>query len=151
MEEMSERMRIAMMGHKRIPSREGGIEIVVEELCVRMVQAGCMVTCYNRRRCTSYILKFPVPWIFCIAFHQKFMKHNGQSPSCAKAARMGVPAQHTKDAKPWRAAESRRSAYNNAAASPAGCCHFPERYRRYLPGNSGGIPVIPVPCRLTRM
>ena len=26
-----------MLGHKRIPSREGGVEIVVEELCTRMV------------------------------------------------------------------------------------------------------------------
>ena len=25
-------MKIAMIGHKRVPSREGGIEIVVEEL-----------------------------------------------------------------------------------------------------------------------
>lgn len=39
---------IAMLGHKRIPSREGGIEIVVEELCVRMVECGHQVTCYNR-------------------------------------------------------------------------------------------------------
>ena len=37
-----------MLGHKRIPSREGGIEIVVEELAVRMVQQGHEVTCYNR-------------------------------------------------------------------------------------------------------
>ena len=41
-------MRIAMLGHKRIPSREGGIEIVVEELAARMVKAGHQVTCYNR-------------------------------------------------------------------------------------------------------
>ena len=41
-------MNIAMLGHKRIPSREGGIEIVVEELSVRMVIAGHSVTCYNR-------------------------------------------------------------------------------------------------------
>ena len=33
-------MKIAMMGHKRIPSREGGVEIVVEELSTRMVQKG---------------------------------------------------------------------------------------------------------------
>ena len=33
-------MRIAMIGHKRIPSREGGVEIVVEELSTRMVQKG---------------------------------------------------------------------------------------------------------------
>ena len=37
-----------MLGHKRIPSREGGIEIVVEELSTRMVQQGHEVTCYNR-------------------------------------------------------------------------------------------------------
>lgn len=42
-------MNIAMFGHKRIPSREGGIEVVVEELCTRMVQKGHNVTCYNRR------------------------------------------------------------------------------------------------------
>ena len=42
-------MKIAMFGHKRVPSREGGIEIVVEELAVRMVAQGHQVTCYNRR------------------------------------------------------------------------------------------------------
>ncbi|WP_017210838.1 glycosyltransferase family 4 protein [Clostridium beijerinckii] len=41
-------MNIAMLGHKRIPSREGGIEIVVEELSTRMVRLGQEVTCYNR-------------------------------------------------------------------------------------------------------
>lgn len=32
-----EKLNIAMFGQKRIPSREGGVEIVVEELCTRMV------------------------------------------------------------------------------------------------------------------
>lgn len=41
-------MRIAMIGHKRIPSREGGVEIVVEELAVRMAAQGHDVTVYNR-------------------------------------------------------------------------------------------------------
>lgn len=41
-------MRIAMMGHKRVPSREGGIEIVVEELGARMAALGHQVTVYNR-------------------------------------------------------------------------------------------------------
>ncbi|WP_036608556.1 glycosyltransferase family 4 protein [Oribacterium sp. P6A1] len=41
-------MKIAMIGHKRIPSREGGIEIVVEELSTRLVQMGYSVTVYNR-------------------------------------------------------------------------------------------------------
>lgn len=44
---MSEGLKIAMFGHKRW-SREGGVEIVVKELCTRMAQQGCEVTCYNR-------------------------------------------------------------------------------------------------------
>lgn len=44
----TEYLRIAMFGHKRIPSREGGVEIVVEELAARMVRNGHQVTCYNR-------------------------------------------------------------------------------------------------------
>jgi len=41
-------LRIAMFGHKRIPSREGGIEVVVDELSTRMVALGHSVTCFNR-------------------------------------------------------------------------------------------------------
>ncbi len=41
-------MKIAMIGHKRIPSREGGVEIVVEELSSRMVELGHKVEVYNR-------------------------------------------------------------------------------------------------------
>ena len=41
-------MKIAMIGHKRIPSREGGVEIVVEELSTRMVKKNNEVICYNR-------------------------------------------------------------------------------------------------------
>ena len=37
-----------MLGHKRIPSREGGVEIVVEELATRMAQQGHQITCFNR-------------------------------------------------------------------------------------------------------
>lgn len=42
-------MKIAMIGHKHIPSHEGGVEVVVEELSTRMVQLGHSVTCYNRK------------------------------------------------------------------------------------------------------
>lgn len=44
---MDEKLKIAMFGHKRW-SREGGVEIVVKELCTRMAQQGCQITCYNR-------------------------------------------------------------------------------------------------------
>lgn len=42
-------MKIAMIGHKRIPSREGGVEIVVEELSTRLVKLGYQVDVYNRK------------------------------------------------------------------------------------------------------
>ena len=44
---MERKLAISMFGQKRL-SREGGIEIVAKELCTRMVQNGCTVTCYNR-------------------------------------------------------------------------------------------------------
>ena len=46
---MSRRHKIAMIGHKRIPGREGGVEVVVEELSVRMAKLGIEVEAYNRR------------------------------------------------------------------------------------------------------
>ena len=49
MKKKSAHLRIAMLGHKRVPSREGGVEIVVEELSSRMVRDGHQVTCYNRK------------------------------------------------------------------------------------------------------
>lgn len=42
-------MKIAMIGHKRIPSREGGVEIVVEEISKRLVDRGHIVDVYNRK------------------------------------------------------------------------------------------------------
>ncbi len=47
--EKSENLKISMLGHKRIPSREGGVEIVVEQLASRMVNLGDSVICYNRK------------------------------------------------------------------------------------------------------
>jgi hypothetical protein len=44
---MEGKIRLAVFGQKRL-SREGGIEIVVKELCTRMAKNGCEVTCYNR-------------------------------------------------------------------------------------------------------
>ena len=44
---MKDKFAVSMFGQKRM-SREGGIEIVVKELCTRMARDGCQVTCYNR-------------------------------------------------------------------------------------------------------
>ncbi len=43
-------MRIVMIGHKFVPSREGGVEIVVDELATRMAELGHNVTLFNRKR-----------------------------------------------------------------------------------------------------
>lgn len=51
-------MKIAMIGHKRVPSREGGIEIVVEELSKRLVKAGHTVDIYNRKGKGKSLKKF---------------------------------------------------------------------------------------------
>lgn len=47
--ELVQDMRIAFIGHKRIPSREGGVEIVVDELSSRMSARGNRVVVYNRK------------------------------------------------------------------------------------------------------
>ena len=41
-------MKVAMIGHKVVPSRRGGIESVLTALCPLMVDMGIDVTCYNR-------------------------------------------------------------------------------------------------------
>ena len=41
-------MKVAMIGHKVVPSRRGGIENVLTTLCPMLVNMGLEVTCYNR-------------------------------------------------------------------------------------------------------
>lgn len=41
-------MKVAMIGHKVVPSRRGGIENVLTTLCPILVEKGADVTCYNR-------------------------------------------------------------------------------------------------------
>ena len=40
--------RVAIIGHKFIPSRDGGVEVVVSNLAPHLAEAGYEVTCYNR-------------------------------------------------------------------------------------------------------
>ena len=40
--------RIAMIGHKAIPSRNGGVEVVVSSLAPHLAEIGYDVTCFNR-------------------------------------------------------------------------------------------------------
>lgn len=43
-------MKIGMIGHKYVPSREGGVEIVVDNLATRMSKLGHDITLFNRKR-----------------------------------------------------------------------------------------------------
>ena len=47
---LAKQLKIAMIGHKRIPGREGGVEVVVEELATRMAALGHSLTAYNRSK-----------------------------------------------------------------------------------------------------
>lgn len=40
--------KVVMIGHKRVPSREGGVEIVVENLATKLTERGYYVEVYNR-------------------------------------------------------------------------------------------------------
>jgi len=48
MKQQKKKNRIAMIGHKFIPSRNGGVEVVVGSLAPHLVKRGYEVTCYNR-------------------------------------------------------------------------------------------------------
>lgn len=41
-------MKIAMLGHKHMPSRAGGVEVVVDRLSRELVKRGHSVVCFNR-------------------------------------------------------------------------------------------------------
>ena len=41
-------MKVAMIGHKVVPSRRGGIENVLTTLCPLLSDLGADITCYNR-------------------------------------------------------------------------------------------------------
>lgn len=47
-----------MIGHKVIPGRGGGVEVVVEELSTRLASMGIDVTAYNRRSCCDRSPKY---------------------------------------------------------------------------------------------
>lgn len=53
----NKKLHIAMIGHKQVPSREGGIEVVVWELATRLQKAGYDVDCYNRSGYLDYASK----------------------------------------------------------------------------------------------
>lgn len=84
-------MKIAIIGHKRIPSNEGGIEKGVEQHAVRMVQRGNDVTVYNRGGHNVFGKEFD---------GKKLKKYKGINivtvPTVKGAACNGVQREHNK-------------------------------------------------------
>lgn len=59
---MERKLAVSMFGQKRL-SREGGIEIVVKELCTRMVQNGCTVLVCSCSPCSSSLLSLMATYL----------------------------------------------------------------------------------------
>lgn len=65
-------MKVAMIGHKVVPSRRGGIENVLTTLCPILTDLGLDVTCYNRS--TDEIENEYVGTVVCNKYHNVTLK-----------------------------------------------------------------------------
>lgn len=112
------KLSIAMLGHKRVPSREGGVEVVVEELAVRMAGRGHQVTCYNRG-----------------GHHVSGAEFDGAAAEEYRGVRLetvwtverrGLAAMTSSLAAAWRAARSGADVVHIHAEGPAAMCWLPK-------------------------
>lgn len=111
-----DKLSIAMFGHKHVLSREGGIEIVVNELATRMAAKGHHVVCYDRKcshvsgerldECREYkgVKIFPVFTIEC----------------------RGLAAMTSSLSAAWKAAWSKADIVHIHAEGPAVMCGIPK-------------------------
>ncbi len=107
---------VVMLGHKRIPSREGGIEIVVEELATRMVERGHQVTVYNRRG--KHVFGAEV---------EKVDEYKGiQIKTVATIDKKGLAAMTSSFTAALKAAFSKADVVHIHAEGPAAICWIPK-------------------------
>ena len=113
---MDDQLNIVMFGHKRIPSREGGIEIVVEELATRMVERGHHVTVLNRRG--KHVSGGEV---------EKVSEYKGvQVKTVATIDKKGLAAMTSSFTAAVRAAFSKADVVHIHAEGPAAMCWIPK-------------------------
>jgi glycosyltransferase involved in cell wall biosynthesis len=111
-----QKLNIVMFGHKRIPSREGGIEIVVEELATRMVERGHQVTVLNRRG--KHVSGGEV---------EKVTEYKGvQVKTVATIDKKGLAAMTSSFTAAVRAAVSKADVVHVHAEGPAAMCWIPK-------------------------
>lgn len=110
-----DRLRIAMLGHKHMLSREGGIEIVVRELATRMAALGHEVTCYDRH--TRHVSGQTL---------DARREYEGvQIRPVWTVERRGLAAMTSSLAAAWRAAWGRYDVVHIHAEGPAAMCWLP--------------------------
>ena len=105
-------LHIAMLGHKHMLSREGGIEIVVCELATRLSSRGHHVVCYDRS--SSHVSGAEVD-------------HRGEYQGVKivpvwTIEHKGLAAMTSSFAAAWRAARSSADVVHIHAEGPAAMC-----------------------------
>ena len=111
-----EKLNIAMFGHKHMLSREGGIEIVVNELSTRMVQRGHRVVCYDRK--TRHVAG-------CNLDERQEYKGVKIVPVWT-IERKGFAAMTSSISAAWKAARSKADVVHIHAEGPAVMCWLPK-------------------------
>lgn len=109
------KLKIAMLGHKHVLSREGGIEIVVRELATRMAALGHEVTCYDRR--TRHVSGS--------ALEARREYRGVHIRPVWTVERRGLAAMTSSLAAAWRAAWGRYDVVHIHAEGPAAMCWLP--------------------------
>ena len=109
------KLKIAMLGHKHVLSREGGIEIVVHELATRMAALGHEVTCYDRR--TRHVSGS--------ALDARREYRGVHIRPVWTVERKGLAAMTSSLAAAWRAAWGRYDVVHIHAEGPAAMCWLP--------------------------
>lgn len=113
-------LNIAMLGHKHMLSREGGIEIVVKELATRMSQRGHKVVVYDRN--TSHVSG---------AFVDQVDEYKGvKIRKVWTIEKKGLAAMTSSFSAAWRASRSKADVVHIHAEGPAAMCGLVKLFGR---------------------
>lgn len=111
---------IAMLGHKHMLSREGGIEIVVKELATRMASKGYQVICYDRR-CSH------------VSGEMLDKRHKFEGVEIIPVwtiEKKGFAAMTSSLAAAWKAARCKADVVHIHAEGPATMCWIPKLFKK---------------------
>ncbi len=113
-------MKIVMFGQKHVLSREGGVEIVVKELAIRMAERGHQVICYDRK--THHVSGEKLD-------NRREYKGVKIVPVWT-LEKKGLAAMTSSLAAAWKAARSKADVVHIHAEGPAAMCWLPKLFRK---------------------